>query len=261
MDRAVDARHFVDKPKAEVMACIQCHSVATKCDSCHTRHLFDPAEARRPEACITCHSGPPHPDDETYFASAHGKLYLAEGDRWDWSKPLVKGNYKSPTCAYCHMDGGRHQVAHKSLWKFGLREVNPNTSGNRVLRERWVAVCADCHEECLRCHTEQLAAGDRLTEIARVKVREAEELAARHHEGATGFSGHLESIGRHLANVRLGAGHQHPDYQWWHGLPALDGDLIRLRHRVAQAMRQPAVSSPVAAQSEDAGTSKVGFHR
>jgi hydroxylamine dehydrogenase len=44
------------------------------------------------------------------------------------------------------MEGGRHQVAHKSLWKFGLVEVNPHTSGNRILRERWVAVCADCHE-------------------------------------------------------------------------------------------------------------------
>ncbi|WP_272901963.1 multiheme c-type cytochrome [Candidatus Reidiella endopervernicosa] len=71
-------QHFVDKPKAEVTACVQCHSVATKCDSCHTRHLYSAAEARRPEACITCHSGPPHPDDET-FASAHGQLYLAEG--------------------------------------------------------------------------------------------------------------------------------------------------------------------------------------
>jgi len=146
MERAVDAKHFADKPKAEVQACVQCHSVATKCDSCHTRHRFDPAEARRPEACITCHSGPPHPDDETYFASAHGKRYLAEGDGWDWSKPLAKGNYEVPTCAYCHMEGGRHQVAHKSLWKFGLLEVNPHTSGNRVLRERWVAVCTDCHD-------------------------------------------------------------------------------------------------------------------
>ncbi len=45
------------------------------------------------------------------------------------------------------MDGGRHQVAHKSLWKFGLKEINPNTSGNRVLRERWVTLCMDCHEE------------------------------------------------------------------------------------------------------------------
>lgn len=147
MERAVDAPHFADKPKAEVQSCVQCHSVATKCDSCHTRHRFDAAEARRPEACITCHSGPPHPDDETYFASAHGKLYLAEGQEWDWSKPLAKGNYKAPTCAYCHMDGGKHQVAHKSLWKFGLREINPHTAQNKVLRQRWIKLCSDCHEK------------------------------------------------------------------------------------------------------------------
>jgi len=145
MQQAVDARHFVDKPKAEVQSCVQCHSVATKCDSCHTRHRFDAAEARRPEACITCHSGPPHPDDESYFSSAHGRLYLAEGDDWDWSRPLTKGNYKAPTCAYCHMDGGRHQVASKSLWKFGLREINPHTSKNQVLRKEWIELCSDCH--------------------------------------------------------------------------------------------------------------------
>lgn len=147
MGRAVDAPHFADKPKAEVQSCVQCHSVATKCDSCHSRHRFEAAEARRPEACITCHSGPPHPDDESYFGSAHGKIYLAEGDDWDWSKPLTKGNYKAPTCAYCHMDGGRHQVAHKSMWKFGLREINPHTSKNQVLRKSWIELCSDCHEE------------------------------------------------------------------------------------------------------------------
>ncbi len=146
MERALDAKHFADKPKAEVTACLQCHSVATKCDSCHTRHRFSAAEARRPEACLTCHSGPPHPDDETYFASAHGKRYLAEGNTWDWSKPLRKGNYPVPTCAYCHMDNGKHQVADKSIWKFGIKEVNPLTSGNKVKRDKWVAMCSDCHE-------------------------------------------------------------------------------------------------------------------
>ncbi|MCP4697268.1 MAG: hydroxylamine oxidoreductase [Gammaproteobacteria bacterium] len=145
MERVLEAKHFVDKPKAEVQSCVQCHSVATKCDSCHSRHRFDPAEARRPEACITCHAGPPHPDDETYFASAHGRVYRQEGADWDWSKPLLKGNYKVPACAYCHMVGGRHQVARNSMWKFGIKEINPNTSANRVLRERWVTVCNDCH--------------------------------------------------------------------------------------------------------------------
>ncbi len=147
MERAVDAKHFVDKPKAEVAACVQCHSVATKCDSCHTRHRFSAAEARRPEACLTCHSGPPHPDDETYFASAHGKRYLADGGAWDWSRPLKKGNYPAPTCAYCHMRSGNHQVADKAIWKFGLLEINPRSPENKVKRKRWIAVCADCHEE------------------------------------------------------------------------------------------------------------------
>ncbi len=174
MERAVDAKHFADKPKAEVQACVQCHSVATKCDSCHTRHRFDPAEARRPEACITCHSGPPHPDDETYFASAHGRIVREEGDAWDWSKPLAKGNYKAPSCAYCHMDRGRHQVADKSLWKFGLLEVNPQTSGNRVLRERWVALCMDCHAEGQS--RDWLAGLDRERKVAWGKLYAAEGL-------------------------------------------------------------------------------------
>ena len=146
MTRAVNSKHFVDKPKAEVTACLQCHSVATKCDSCHTRHRFSAAEARRPEACLTCHSGPPHPDDESYLASAHGQLYLAEGAGWDWSKPLRPGNYPVPTCAYCHLGGGNHQVADKAIWKFGLRQRNPRTAQNQVKRKRWIAVCADCHE-------------------------------------------------------------------------------------------------------------------
>ncbi len=146
MERAVDAKHFADKPKAEVAACLQCHSVATKCDSCHTRHRFSAAEARRPEACLSCHSGPPHPDDDSYFASAHGKKYLAESARQDWSKPLAKGNYATPTCAYCHMANGNHQVADKTIWKFGLQEVNPNTSANEVRRGAWIEVCSDCHD-------------------------------------------------------------------------------------------------------------------
>ena len=174
MERALDAKHFVDKPKAEVTSCLACHSVAVKCDSCHTRHLFSAAEARRPEACVTCHSGPPHPDDETYFASAHGRLYRAEGRQWDWSKPLAKGNYKAPTCAYCHMDGGRHQVAHKSIWKFGIREVNPLTSRNEVRRNQWVALCSDCHES--DWSRQQLAALDDERRQAWAKLYAAEDV-------------------------------------------------------------------------------------
>ena len=74
---------------------------------------------------------------------------LAEAAATDWSKPLTKGNYTVPTCAYCHMRNGRHVVADKSIWGFGLREVNPNTAENKIKRQRWIEVCTDCHEEAM----------------------------------------------------------------------------------------------------------------
>ena len=172
MERALDAKHFADKPKAEVTACLQCHSVATKCDSCHSRHLFSAAEARRPEACITCHSGPPHPDDETFFHSKHGQLYLAEGENWDWSKPLRKGNYPAPTCAYCHMQNGQHLVADKAIWKFGLQEINPLSAGNEVKRRQWIELCSDCH--AADWSAQQLRALDQERKTAWQKLYQAE---------------------------------------------------------------------------------------
>ncbi len=174
MERAMDAKHFVDKPKAEVTACMQCHSVATKCDSCHTRHKFSAAEARRPESCVSCHSGPPHPDDETYFNSAHGQLYLKEGENWDWSKPLSKGNYPAPTCAYCHMGNGKHQVADKSIWKFGIKQVNPLSSGNEVKRRQWIKLCSDCHDA--EWSALQLKAMDKERKQAWKKLYQAEAI-------------------------------------------------------------------------------------
>jgi len=50
-------------------------------------------------------------------------------------------------------------------------------------------------------------------------------------------------MGHHLKNVRLGVGHQSPDYQWWHGQPALDGDLIRIRDRIAESRRRRALNA------------------
>jgi hypothetical protein len=96
-------------------------------------------------------------------------------------------------------------------------------------------VCGGCHAP--RYVREQLDAGERLTAIAELKVEEAGQVAARHPAGADAVADLLASTDQHLRNVRLGAGHQSPDYQWWHGQPALDGDLIRLRDAVARATR------------------------
>jgi hypothetical protein len=40
------------------------------CIACHTRHSFSLVEARKPEACHTCHMGPDHPNYEAYMASS-----------------------------------------------------------------------------------------------------------------------------------------------------------------------------------------------
>ena len=44
------------------------------------------------------------------------------------------------------MDEGKHQVADKSIWKFGIKQINPLTSGNEIKRKQWIKLCADCHE-------------------------------------------------------------------------------------------------------------------
>lgn len=109
--------------------CGGCHRIGRdegKCDSCHTRHLFSAAEARRPEACMTCHMGFDHPQWEMYSTSKHGAIYRTQGDTWDWRIKLAdwfKQPYtadlrrpRAPVCATCHMPAGDHAV--RTAWGF-----------------------------------------------------------------------------------------------------------------------------------------------
>ena len=81
-----------DPASGGVATCMQCHNVENKCDSCHTRHSFKPAEAREGAACGTCHMGPDHPQYEIWASSKHGVIWQAEGDTG-----------RAPSCATCHM--------------------------------------------------------------------------------------------------------------------------------------------------------------
>ncbi len=45
-----------------------------------------------------------------------------------------------------------------------------------------------------------------------------------------------------LRNLRLGIGHQSPDYQWWYGHAALDGDLLRIKSVLSRSARKRALS-------------------
>lgn len=215
--------------------CVQCHERhnpqliagwrngphgGTHCAACHgERHGRLPA-ARGDVACTGCHGSAV---EHSYASSKHGVITTLEQDRWDWTASLERGNYRAPGCAYCHLHAGDHGDT-------------MDAARGRHVRE-WV--CSGCHAP--RYVADQFAAGAELLEIGRLKAEEAAGVAALHPEGAEALSELLKRVRKHLRNLRLGAGHQSPDYQWWHGQPALDGDLIRLRDAVAQAQRRSAL--------------------
>jgi len=138
-----------DQPEA-IMAgekgCGACHKIGRdegQCDSCHTRHLFSAEEARKPEACGTCHMGFDHPQWEMYTTSKHGMIYQSEKHNYDFSKK-IKDWYsepyeastktpRAPVCVTCHMQDGGHDVS--SAWGFlalRLPEEDAEWMGYRV---------------------------------------------------------------------------------------------------------------------------------
>lgn len=131
------------------------------CVACHTRHAFNLEEARKPEACYTCHMGPDHPNFEAYMASKHGSIYAARGDKWDFTQPLPQAQFETPTCAYCHMlyvapDGTRtsnHNMTRKIIWGMGVQAATGEiaditlTPENAAKRNEMIKVCITCHSE------------------------------------------------------------------------------------------------------------------
>ena len=82
-----------------------------------------------------------------------------------------------------------------------------------------------------------------MVEIGRMKLREAEALVKAAgktypEDALIPVRKRLEAMRAHLRNVRLGVGHQSPDYQWWHGHPALDGDLLRIKGLIGRLRRE-----------------------
>ena len=184
------------------------------CLDCHgARHGRLPA-ARSDTTCTQCHG------DEvahSYSTSKHGVLVRLE--RPTWQKPLERGNYRAPGCGYCHLYAGDHGDSMDGARGPAVRE--------------WV--CSGCHAP--RFVADQFRAGEELLSIGQLKAHEADAIARRHPQGTHAVADLLQDVQHHLRNLRLGAGHQSPDYQWWHGQPALDGDLVRLREAVERDRR------------------------
>ncbi|MCF7990570.1 MAG: hypothetical protein K9M02_09015 [Thiohalocapsa sp.] len=94
------------------------------CSSCHGRHEFSKAQAREPEACVRCHSGPDSPDKEIFEASKHGMIYAAQRDKMNLdSDTWIAGQdyTAAPTCVTCHMGAAgkipsTHDVGMRNAW-------------------------------------------------------------------------------------------------------------------------------------------------
>lgn len=199
------------------------HSTASgvSCNSCHgDRHKGSGIKARKDQSCTGCHEGPA---SHSYATSKHGVITRLEEARQDWRQPLQRGNYRAPGCSFCHLHDGDH--------------------GNTMAPDRgpevgqWI--CAGCHSP--RYIREQFANGKCQLDIADLKLSEGEALiASADNEQPDTLLKLRQSLSHHRQNVLLGVGHQSPDYQWWHGQPALDGDLIRIRDAISESRRKKA---------------------
>jgi len=232
----------------ENAACVSCHEQrepslvgawrmsghkATDCTACHGgRHGGAAVRARDDAICMTCHGGPKGAVAHSYVTSKHGVINRLEAPAHGWDKPLRDGNYRAPGCAYCHMHRSEHNVS---------RGIAPPGDSEARARARDVMqpVCYDCHGP--RYVAQLWDNGQRMLELGQMKHREAraivEQGGTMEPVGHTRVEALLENMAEHLNNLRLGVGHQSPDYQWWHGHPALDGDLLRIKGVVTRHNR------------------------
>ena len=158
--------------------------------------------------CITCH-GERSPEVHSYSTSKHGVLLR------------IGTPGRAPDCVSCH--GERHDP---------------------LDRDR-------LHHGCHQCHSPRYVAslaanGEAMIAVGRLKRREADDLLeqARADFTAEELQDMLTIRARldaYQYRLRLGVGHQSPDYQWWHGHPALDGELLRLKGAYDGLVRQRAL--------------------
>ncbi|MBF0623953.1 MAG: hypothetical protein HQL82_04005 [Magnetococcales bacterium] len=199
----------------------------TDCHACHGPEHDGrmAARARHNDACIGCHPR----ESGSYTISKHGVIATLEAGRTDFTQPLRDGNIRSPSCAYCHIHAGNHAV--------GVASADLDKAGRAEAR---AAPCRDCHSP--RLIDTWFSTGDRMVEIGQMKAREAAAVvtAITRRDAEAGAKAqeivqHMTAA--HLRNVRLGVGHQSPDDQWWHGHPALDGDLLRIKSILSDQLR------------------------
>lgn len=209
-------------------------SVGT-CTVCHTRHRFSIAEARKPEACASCHLGPDHPDIEIYIESKHGQMFQTQGEHWEWdSAPGAwqPGDYTAPTCAVCHMSGigelqTTHNVNDRLKWDLMHKrsEIRSGVRGDGVKGDKLMRkVCVNCHgpshtESTMKTLDNSVALYNQYWDGA---VKMKKELKAKgllqKDPWRDGYQELMYYLWHHTGRrARQGSAMNGPDYAHWHG--------------------------------------------
>jgi hypothetical protein len=203
------------------------------CNACHTRHSFDIAQSRQPEACGKCHLGPDHPQMEIYEESKHGNTYYTNREKMNLSAQewVVGEDYNvAPTCVTCHMSATRTQeFTHDA----GARIAWTNRPVISKHKENHVQKRTAMQDVCLACHGDTFADGHFYQYDASVKLynekfaKPAQEIMNKIKEKdlletPAAFSNDVEwafwELWHHEGRrARHGASMMGPDYTWWHG--------------------------------------------
>ncbi len=242
------------------------------CSSCHTRHRFSLAEARKPEACDQCHLGPDHPQIEIYNESKHGTIYHAEGHAWTWNPEdgnwRAGEDYRAPTCATCHMSAtpemeSSHDVTERLAWESQApltvrpSEFKPfpaDTDWSEE-REKMKSVCYQCHSS--QWADEHFTGYDRAIENYNLEYMKPVKKMMDDLYGS-GFLSRDRYFDEDLEweyyefwhhegrRARMGAAMMAPDYAWWHG-------FYELKHRYLQIREEYESLSGKKAETDFAG--------
>ncbi len=122
------------------------------CSSCHSRHQFSIALARKPYTCSQCHKGPDVPAYKIYSVSKHGNVFSSLEKEWNFQEvPWTAGkDFTAPTCATCHVSlvvdaEGKviskrtHQMSDRLPWRIlGLiySHAHPKSPDTSIIKNR-----------------------------------------------------------------------------------------------------------------------------
>ncbi len=257
------------------------------CSSCHTRHKFSLAEARKPEACGQCHLGPDHPQVEIYNESKHGSIYQAEGDSWNWDaapgtwSPGV--DYRTPTCSVCHMSGvldvpATHDVTERLAWETQAPlTIRPSQFKPMPAQTDWKKERAKMKKICLACHSSRWtdAHFDNfdavVTNYNEVYYKPMKKIMDQLYEQKLlskekPFDERLEidfyELWHHEGRrARFGAAMMAPDYTWWHGFYELKKRCMIIEEQAEQLLQSKKASKIFKVKGAGGDTTKPDFNK